>query len=280
MKNILITGGKGLIGSYLKKKFIKAGYSIKVLTRTKQYYNDYIWNIEANFIDIKALHNIDIIIHLAGTSITQYIWNRCTKKKILQSRIKGLYLLYKYIIEYKIKIQLLITICGVNNCNTNDSFIKNINNAIIDSANIFKKINTRVVNIQTGIVLCKNSLIIKKPLFYMNKYHVGCYFGNNENYIPWIHVHDLYRYYLYIINNNILGVVKTISTDKISIKNLIYSLARNKKIFLCKIPIIFMYMIYGQMIQILLYKYRIPDFTILKLKYSKLNQAINNIINN
>ncbi|MEF3280036.1 MAG: NAD(P)-dependent oxidoreductase [Elusimicrobiota bacterium] len=70
MKTIVITGGRGFIGSNLIK-FISKEYRIKVLTRGKNNTEDGIEFISTDYHDVnsvrKAIDGSDIVIHLAAT---------------------------------------------------------------------------------------------------------------------------------------------------------------------------------------------------------------------
>lgn len=88
MKNVLISGGSGLIGQELSKQLAYLGYTIKHLNRSvnkKNKYKSYIWSIEDNFIPKESLKDINIIIHLAGTPIDAKRWTKKQKKNFVKS---------------------------------------------------------------------------------------------------------------------------------------------------------------------------------------------------
>lgn len=69
MKNILITGATGFIGSSLTKKLLEKGYKIRVLTRKKSVDADieYIQTDYRNIADLeKATTGIDVVFNVAG----------------------------------------------------------------------------------------------------------------------------------------------------------------------------------------------------------------------
>jgi uncharacterized protein YbjT (DUF2867 family) len=52
---ILITGASGLIGKSLVKKLIERGHSVNILVRKKTNEpNEFLWNLEENFIEDEA----------------------------------------------------------------------------------------------------------------------------------------------------------------------------------------------------------------------------------
>ena len=70
-KNVLITGGSGLIGKRITDLLLQRGYRVIHLSRRASdgKIKTYQWDIEHQTIDPNALNNIDIIIHLAGAGI-------------------------------------------------------------------------------------------------------------------------------------------------------------------------------------------------------------------
>lgn len=65
MAKILITGGTGLVGKRLTAMLIERKHEVRILSRNPKRVNEFKWDVSKNFIDDKALDNIDFIIHLA-----------------------------------------------------------------------------------------------------------------------------------------------------------------------------------------------------------------------
>lgn len=91
MKRIAITGGSGFIGlafvSFLKGK----GYEPKIISRQKD--RGIFWDPKTGEIDRKALESVDCVVHLAGENIGSLRWSQDKKRRIQESRLKGLDLL-------------------------------------------------------------------------------------------------------------------------------------------------------------------------------------------
>ena len=70
-KNILITGGTGLLGSSIREELVSHGYEIAVLSRKPeiQGVRSFTWDYKKNYIDPRAIEFADTIIHLAGENI-------------------------------------------------------------------------------------------------------------------------------------------------------------------------------------------------------------------
>jgi uncharacterized protein (TIGR01777 family) len=84
--NILIAGGTGFIGTYLKKRFEEKGENVKLVSRTGI---DVPW-VHQSLVD--ELEHTDMVINLAGKTINCRHTGE-NKKMILDSRIKATSLL-------------------------------------------------------------------------------------------------------------------------------------------------------------------------------------------
>jgi NAD dependent epimerase/dehydratase family enzyme len=95
-KTILITGGSGLLGTYLTSFFSDRGYAVRQLGRGnkgKEAQGLFYWNPEKNEIDAEALRGVDVLIHLAGETVAGKAWTAERKQRILDSRIQSTRLL-------------------------------------------------------------------------------------------------------------------------------------------------------------------------------------------
>ncbi len=90
MENILISGGSGLVGSYLSVKLIERGYKVSLFSRnanTNSHLKMYNWNISKNEIDKEAIESADYIINLTGANLGVNRWFAQRKKEIFNSKI-------------------------------------------------------------------------------------------------------------------------------------------------------------------------------------------------
>ena len=82
---VLITGESGSLAKTLKKLLANL-YEIRTLTTNKRIANNiniFIWDINKNYIDERALNGCKHIIHLSGSSILNR-WNSKNKKRMYQ----------------------------------------------------------------------------------------------------------------------------------------------------------------------------------------------------
>ena len=66
MKNILITGGSGLVGKQLTALLEQKGYAVAWLSRKPQPHTHFLWDVARQEIDPQALEWADAVVHLAG----------------------------------------------------------------------------------------------------------------------------------------------------------------------------------------------------------------------
>lgn len=98
MKNILVTGGSGFIGSYLVKRLVDNGYSVRVLdnnsrgsvTKLGEYINkvDFVEGDICRYEDVlKAADGVDTLFHLAFINGTRFFYEM--PEKVLEVAVKG-----------------------------------------------------------------------------------------------------------------------------------------------------------------------------------------------
>ena len=95
---ILVTGATGLIGQELIRLWIEKEHKIHYLTTRENHQHShpnvtsFYWNPEADTIDSNCFEGVQIIVNLAGASVSKR-WTSSYKKKIQESRVKGAKLL-------------------------------------------------------------------------------------------------------------------------------------------------------------------------------------------
>jgi uncharacterized protein (TIGR01777 family) len=94
-KKIVLAGGTGFVGKYLKTKFSELGYEVKIISRQN---NSIQWT---DLISIQeAIDNSEMLINLAGKSV-DCRYNKKNKEEILRSRTETTKILGDIILKCK-----------------------------------------------------------------------------------------------------------------------------------------------------------------------------------
>ncbi|SDX16865.1 hypothetical protein SAMN05444411_103256 [Lutibacter oricola] len=298
MKTILITGGTGLIGKALKDKLISKGFSVIILSRSKNVSpNSYYWNINKGIIENEAIKKADAIIHLAGAGIADKRWTEKRKQELINSRVLSTKLLLKKTEELNPNLKCFIAASGIGYYGANTSekiyneqdesgtdFLATICKLWENESLKFQQKNIRTVILRTGVVLTNKGGALEKMISPI-KMGVGAALGKGNQYMPWIHIDDLCEMYITAIDNHkIKGVYNAVSNMHITNKELTHNMAKaiHKKIWLPPIPSFILKLLFGEMAIILLKGSRISNKKIIEtgfnFKYNSIDKCLKNLL--
>lgn len=272
MKKILIAGGTGFVGKALIKHLINCGYIVNVLTRrnsidTTENIQYFKWDIENGFIDEKAFEGVTKIINLTGENITEKRWTEKRKVEIIESRIKAIDLLFKYVKTTGSNIHTFISSSATGyygaftsdeilteESNNGNDFLANVCEKWEKSALQFESLGITTMILRLGVVLGKEGGIYQR-LAPLAKLGINISLGNGKQYLPWIDLRDLVRLYEFILKTNkISGVFNAVSSEHISMnvfsKTLLQSFG--KMSFLPNVPAFIIKLFLGEMSAMLL----------------------------
>lgn len=262
MAKILITGGKGLIGTKLTKLLIEKNHEVVILSRSPTEKNEFEWNISKNTIDAKAFDNVDFIIHMAGAGIADERWTSERKKILIDSRIESANLLFQKIKELNIPLKGFISASGIGfyGAITSDKIFKEkdgVGNDFIASicekwettALQFEKEKIPVTILRTGIVLSENRGALEKM-----RTPIVTPLGSGKQYFAWIHIDDLCEMYLKAIEGNLIGIYNAVAPEHQTSFSFSKALAKSiKKPFIgIPLPSFLLKLAFGEMSIILL----------------------------
>jgi hypothetical protein len=112
---------------------------------------------------------------------------------------------------------------------------------------------TKVTILRTGIVLSKEGGALAKmlPPF---KWGVGSAIGSGKQMMPWIHIEDLCRMYLFAIKNGMEGVFNASAPEPVSNQMFTKQMAKaiNRRIMLPNLPPFILKIMFGEMAIIIL----------------------------
>ena len=220
--NILIAGGTGFIGTYLKKRFEEKGENVKLVSRTGI---DVSW-VHQSLVD--ALEHTDMVINLAGKTINCRHTGE-NKKMILDSRIKATSLLGNAIAACKNPPLLWVnasasaiyksdTIAPATETSEHlaDDFLADVVRRWETDFFSFKLPSTRQIALRTSVVLGRNKGAFPS-LLRLTRLGLGGKVGNGKQIFSWIHIGDYFRIVEFLIqNDSITGVVNCTSPAPLS----------------------------------------------------------------
>ncbi|WMN07837.1 TIGR01777 family oxidoreductase [Marivirga arenosa] len=299
MKNILITGGSGLVGTELSALLKSKGYEVAHLTRSikKNYpYQQFEWNIGKQQIDEKAFEFADVIIHLAGAGVADKRWTEERKKVIIESRTKSVQLLFDKIQanpEYAPKHLISASAIGYYGMNTGDKwvdedsevgndFLADVTKKWEASVDQFEALNIPVAKIRIGIVLTDKGGALPQ-LAQPIKLFAGAPLGSGKQWMSWIHIDDLTRLFLHSLKNKLTGVYNGVGENPNTNKEVTRAVAKvlNKPLILPNVPAFAMKLLLGEMAQMVLGGNKVSAKKTLQsgfeFKFEKLDEALEDI---
>ncbi len=238
MKNILITGGSGLVGKEITKILESKDFSVAWMSRSAQSQKSFIWNVEKQQIDPEAIEWADAIIHLAGTGVAEKRWTPERKRDILESRTQSTQLLYEAIEKAKKRPSTFISASAVGfygfNTGTNlvdensaqgSDFLAEVVVAWENEVKKMEALDLRTVLLRIGIVLDE----VGGALGEMLKPPVAAPLGSGAQWMSWIHIEDLARMFVFSLEKTTLqGVFNAVAPNPATNQQLTQAAAKAK----------------------------------------------------
>jgi uncharacterized protein (TIGR01777 family) len=299
MKNILITGGSGLVGTELSSLMKEKGYEVAHLTRNKKNnypYQQFEWDINNQKIDKEAIQFADVIIHLAGAGVADKRWTDARKKVIVESRTESASLLYNTIKNMPEEApEHFISASGISyygmdtgdkqvdeNSASGNDFLAEVCKKWEASANQFESLGIAVAKIRIGIVLSDKGGALPQ-LAQPIKLFTGAPLGSGKQWMSWIHLEDLARLFLHVLENKLTGVYNGVGINPATNKEVTKAVAKvlNKPLLLPNVPNFAMKLILGEMAQMVLGGNKVSAEKTLssgfKFKFEQLDEALEDI---
>lgn len=268
---ILIAGATGLVGSDLVSLCMEKNIAVNYLTRRREKLggatdcSGYYWNPSKGEIDTDCFEGVTAIINLAGAPIAQK-WTKANKEEILNSRVQSLKTIRNGIEERGTdSIRSLISASAIGiypdsltTFYTEDErekatgFAGSVVASWEQELNGFESLIQKIAVVRIGLVLSDNGgALVKmaKPV----RFGAGAAFGTGEQWQSWIHIRDLSRIFLFIIEKDLKGIYNGVAPNPITQNKLIKELAKtlNKPLILPNIPKGVLRIFFGEMSQIL-----------------------------
>lgn len=246
METVIITGGTGLIGTALTRLLLERGYKVIILSRRpdKRSNKDVTyahWNVETQTIDKEAIQQADYIVHLAGANVGEKRWTAARKQEIGDSRTKSSELIFNTLKNFPNKVKKVISASATGYYGEltdhvftetdppGTDYLATTTRAWEQSISKVTTLDKKLVIFRTGIVLSPDGGALKefyKPL----RFGFATVLGSGEQFVPWIHIHDIVRlYFNAIVNDKLEGIYNAVAPNPVTNRELILSMARMAK---------------------------------------------------
>ncbi|MCB9446831.1 MAG: TIGR01777 family protein [Flavobacteriales bacterium] len=215
--NILIAGGTGLIGRHLAVQLHASEHQVFGLSRQPKaippFTRMFAWDPDRHIIDQDATTNIDVVINLAGKSLSDNRWTNANQQEMINSRVNATLTLYEALKANDSKPSLYIGASAVgyyptenpqaNHVETDPPSDKFLGQCCVqweEAHATVSSLGIRSAIFRIGVVLSKEGGAF--PLLYKPvKLGLGAALGTGRQVLPWIHIDDLCRMLSWPINN-------------------------------------------------------------------------------
>lgn len=238
-EKVLIAGGSGLVGKRLCDLLLQSGYSVSILSRSDKNIdnvNVIKWNPYENQIEEEAF-DTNHIINLAGAGIADQLWTKSRKKELIDSRIISTDFLFQKFSEKNVQLKSYVGASAIGYYGDGgDSVQKEIDPPAYKSFMTelcksweaahqkFEPISDQVSILRIGIVLSTQGGAYPKMRLSF-KLGVGSYFGKGDQYYSWIHIDDLAKMFIHLIETKQNGgAYNAVAPNPVTNKTLVQSI--------------------------------------------------------
>ncbi|MFM9985537.1 MAG: TIGR01777 family oxidoreductase [Flavobacteriales bacterium] len=297
---VLISGGSGMLGSYLIPLLVSKGHTIVNLTTrselagtTKQGLINVFWNPSSGELDRALVTDLEAIINLAGFNLANR-WTKKNQQLMVESRLDSTKLLIEIANNSSSSLKVFVSASGSGfypdsldlmdeEGPKGEGFISDLTADWEKVLDPLEKLNVRVVKMRTAVILDKNHGALSKMLPFF-KLGLGAAVGNGKQYISWLHAEDAAAAYVFAIENNAVKGVYNLTTDE-PVTNKVFSsqlaVSLKKPLFLPNVPGFILKLLFGKMANLVLRSNRMSAKKIqsagYKFKFPNLQQALNNV---
>jgi hypothetical protein len=200
--NVLICGGSGFLGSALTKSFLADSHNVFILTRSSrvtQGAQAVKWDAKTTAGWGQLINEIDIVIHLAGKSLSTWPWTTANKQAFHDSRITPGLVLAQAIREATHRPGIFLQTSGINYYGLRgdlaeestppaDDFLAQLAVQWEDASKSLDNLGVRRLILRSAVVLGEGGLLglMALPI----RLFAGGPLGSGKQAMPWIHVND------------------------------------------------------------------------------------------
>ena len=200
---VMIAGGSGFLGQALTKSLLTDGHQVFILTRGTQTIEGaqaVQWDAKTTNGWGQLVNEMDMMIHLAGKSLSSWPWTAATKQAFHDSRIIPGLLLARSIQEATHRPSIFVQASGINHYGLSgnladestppgDDFLAQLTVKWEDATKSVEELGVRRVVIRTAVVLGKGDGLLGLMALPIRLF-AGGPLGSGKQAMPWIHVDD------------------------------------------------------------------------------------------
>lgn len=215
---IAIIGGSGFIGRNLAKELHRSGKEVVIFSRKKTLPPDLIDLPKVNLISTSKplaenFESIDVLVNLAGEPVVGR-WSETYKQALRRSRVDFTKDIITELEKVKVKPKVFIQGSAIGYYGMHESsepvcqegsqagedFLAKLCVDWENAALPAEKLGIRTILIRTGVVLSPENGALEQMLTPF-KLFVGGPLGNGKQYLSWIHITDMVRGILFLMEN-------------------------------------------------------------------------------
>lgn len=294
---VLITGATGFIGRRLAIQLLEKEIEVYFLSTSQKSHipncKAFYWNPEEELFDSACLEGVDVLVHLAGSSISGS-WSAKGKQQILHSRTRSSAFLVAQLNQHIHSIKHIVGASAIGiYANTVDvqseeqfdkatNFLGEVVTQWENATDQFASCGLAICKIRIGLVLDKKEGALPKMANIVNN-NVGSVIGSGKQYYSWIHIDDLIGCFTFAILNQLTGVYNGVAPHPVTNSVFMTTLAQalGKKLWLPAVPSWFMKLVLGEKSQLILEGQNVSNHKIEKegfhFKYVTLEHALKQI---
>jgi hypothetical protein len=294
MKHIAIFGGTGFIGSALAEELERTNHKVTVVTRKRATSNRYYtWDYKDRVRLNDLIAKVDCVINLVGSSIVGQKWTDEYKTEILESRTKTTKIIVDGINNFQNKHLINASAIGyygykgdeilTEDSEPGEDFVSDVCVDWERSTNHLNQYNQKAI-VRIGVVFDLAGGALPK-LVTPHKFFVGAPLGSGNQYISWISLEDLIDMFIFIIDNNIIGIYNGTCDQPIRNKELTKAIAKTmKRPVLPNVPALLLKLILGEQAAVVLESQRVIPQNILEngfeFKDNDILKYLDRVLNN
>ena len=263
--NILITGGRGLIGTALTEYLRAQDHRVWIASRSGKGEDVISWSPRHGQVELPTSDTLDAVIHLAGENVASGRWTPAKKERILESRRLGTRTIVSAIAALPKKPRVLISASGVSYYPSNtgetmtessppgSDFLSHVCQVWEAETIPAREAGIRVVHARLGVVLTwKGGALTKMlPAF---KLGLGGRLGHGRQRMSWVGLEDVVKVFAAALEEeSYSGPVNVVAPDIVTNEQFTRELARalGRRTFL-PVPALALRKLFGEMAEAML----------------------------